>query len=397
MQNVAGEHITGRALCLTMPRTLVFGCGCAVEIAQHLASRGFRHALLVTATAIRPHADSVARELQNRDLSVLVDDSVNDEPTVTTLDRVLDRAHSATIDVVVGMGGGSVLDVAKLVAALWDGEQRIADCFGIGRLAGRPMYLACLPTTAGTGSEVSPNAILLDETDALKKGVVSPQMVPDAAYVDPVLTRTVPARVTAATGVDALTHCIEAYANRFAHPMIDVFAIKGIELIMGSLEAACQNGEDLQARSALSLGSLYGGLCLGPVNTAAVHALAYPLGGRFHVPHGVSNAILLPDVLEFNLPAAPERYARIALAMGCQKEATDLLTAQRGIDRIRAMCQRCGIPACLSDFGVHDADVPRMAESAMTITRLLKNNLRDVTREDAQRIYRGLLKRNTSA
>lgn len=376
---------------MTQPRILVFGCGCVSQLAQDLASRGLRHAMLLTASAVHQHAGAIVDQLEANGLSVLVDDSINEEPTVAMLEHLLARARSGTIDVVVGLGGGSVLDAAKLIAALWNGEQRIADCFGMGKLTGRRTYLACLPTTSGTGSEVSPNAILLDERDDLKKGIVSPFLVPDAAYVDPVLTRTVPAGATAATGVDALTHCIEAYANRFAHPMIDVLAIKGIELVTGSLEAACRDGEDLQARSVLSLGSLYGGLCLGPVNTGAVHALAYPLGGRFHVPHGVSNAILLPEVLEFNLPAAPERYARIALAMGCEDAGSDPLTAQRGIDRIRDLCRRCAIPSCLSEFGVRDVDVPGMAESAMTVTRLLKNNPRDVTRGDAERIYRALL------
>lgn len=392
MEKTIGELLTGRVVRIAQPQTLVFGCGCASHVAPDLVSRGFRHALLVTSAAVRQHADSVAGRIEASGLSVLVDDSINEEPTIATLERVLARVRGAALDAVVGIGGGSVLDIAKLVAALWDRDQRLADCFGIGKLAGRRAYLACLPTTSGTGSEVSPNAILLDETDELKKGVISPYLVPDAAYVDPALTRTVPAGITAATGVDALTHCIEAYANRFAHPMIDVFAIKGIELITASLEAACRDGQDLQARSALSLGSLHGGLCLGPVNTGAVHALAYPLGGRFHVPHGVSNAMLLPDVLEFNLPAAPDRYARIALAMGCEEAPTQLLTAQRGIDRIRDLCRRCAIPSCLSDFGVRDVDVPGMAESAMTVTRLLKNNPRDVTREDAERIYRALLK-----
>ena len=392
MEKSGGELPVERVVCLTQPRTLVFGCGCVSQLAQDLMSRGLRQAMLLTAPAVRQHAGTIVDQLEAKGLSVLVDDSINEEPTVAMLEHILARARSATIDVVVGLGGGSVLDAAKLVAALWNSEQRIADCFGIGKLTGRRTYLACLPTTSGTGSEVSPNAILLDEKDDLKKGIVSPYLVPDAAYVDPVLTQTVPAGATAATGVDALTHCIEAYANRFAHPMIDVFAIQGIELITVSLEAACRDGEDIEARSALSLGSLYGGLCLGPVNTGAVHALAYPLGGRFHVPHGVSNAILLPDVLEFNLPAAPERYARIALAMGCEDAGTDLLTAQRGIDRIRDLRRRCAIPSCLSEFGVRDVDVPGMAESAMTVTRLLKNNPRDVTREDAERIYRALLK-----
>jgi alcohol dehydrogenase class IV len=392
MDNPAGEHLLERVVSLKLPGNLAFGCGCSSQLAQDLGSKGLGHVALVTARAVRRHADQVVEQLRSNNLSVLIDDSVNEEPTVAMLEGLISTARSANIDAVVGIGGGSVLDVAKLVAALPSGDQPVRDAFGIGKLAGREVYLACLPTTSGTGSEVSPNAILLDERDELKKGVVSPFLVPDAAYVDPALTCTVPADLTAATGIDALTHCIEAYANRFAHPILDLFALKGVELIVGSLEAACQNGEDLEARSELSLGSLYGGLCLGPVNTAAVHALAYPLGGRFHVPHGVSNAMLLPDVLEFNLPAAPQRYARIALALGCQQAPTDIQTAQRGIERIREVCRRCGIPSCLSDFGIEDDDIPPVARSALTVTRLLKNNPRDVTQDDAERIYRGLLR-----
>ncbi len=195
------------------------------------------------------------------------------------------------------------------------------------------MPLVCLPTTAGTGAEVSPNAILLDEADELKKGVVSPHLVPDAAFVDPLLTISVPPAVTAATGLDALTHCIEAYANKFAHPIVDIYALQGIKLISANLVRAVRNGGDIEARAALSLGSLYGGLCLGPVNTAAVHALAYPLGGRFHIAHGVSNALLLPHVLRFNFSAAPERYAEISAALGVARNGSALTTARtrRGI------------------------------------------------------------------
>lgn len=393
MENTVEEHYIERTVCMTQPRTLVFGCGCVSQLAQDLSSRGFSHAMVVTAKAIRRHADSVADQLEAGGLSVLIDDSINEEPTIAMLERILDNSNSTKIDVVVGIGGGSVLDVAKLVAALRSSEQHVSDCFGIGKLTGRKTYMVCLPTTSGTGSEVSPNAILLDETDDMKKGVVSPYLVPDASYVDPTLTLTTPNNVTASTGIDALTHCIEAYANRFAHPMIDVFALKGIELITGSLEAAYQDGENLRARSALSLGSMYGGLCLGPVNTAAVHALAYPLGGRFHVPHGLSNAILLPDIMEFNLSAAPQRFARIAMAMGCDEAADNLLTAQRGIERIREICRRCGITSYLSDFGVQESDIPEMTKSAMAVTRLLKNNLKSVTQEDAERIYRNLLSR----
>jgi alcohol dehydrogenase class IV len=300
----------------------------------------------------------------------------------------LAAARSAKPDAVIGLGGGSAMDVAKLIAALYDGRQDVRDVFGIDVLSSRTLQLACLPTTAGTGSEVSPNAILLDEAEGLKKGIVSPHLVPDAAYVDPLLTVTVPPAVTAATGIDALTHCIEAYANRFAHPMIDLYALQGIRLIAGSLLRAVQNGEDLESRTDVALGSYYGGLCLAPVNTAAVHALAYPLGSEFHVAHGVSNAVLLPHVLRFNLPAAPERYAEMAVALGVEASSSAEETAQQGLDRISELCQQCGIPSGLSELGVPEEAIPGMAVAAMKVTRLLKNNLRQVTAADAEDIYR---------
>ena len=244
-----------------------------------------------------------------------------------------------------------------------------------------------MPTTAGTGSEVSPNAIILDETEQLKKGVVSPHLVPDASYVDPLLTKTVPPDLTASTGMDALTHCIEAYANLFAHPMIDIYALQGIKLIGANLKLAYEDGEYVEARAKMSLGSLYGGLCLGPVNVGAVHALAYPLGGEFHVSHGVSNSLLLPHVLEFNIPAMPERYAQAAIALGVKPANSDLETAQRGLERIKQLSQECNIPAKLSGLGVPRTAIKRMAESAMTVTRLLKNNPRALKQSDAENIY----------
>lgn len=281
------------------------------------------------------------------------------------------------------------MDVAKLVAALLRSDQPVREAFGIEKLSGpREVELICLPTTSGTGSEVSPNAILLDERDQLKKGVVSPQLVPDAAYVDPMLTLSAPPAVTAATGLDALTHCIEAYANKLAHPMVDVWAIEGVRVIAASLVRAVEHGDDVDARTKMSLGSLYGGLCLGPVNTGAVHALAYPLGGEFHIAHGVSNALLLPHVLEFNLPAAPSRYAAIAQALGAEDCGDDLATARAGLEEVHELSRRCGVPARLSELGIPETAIDRMAAGAMTVTRLLDRNVRTVTLEDAKMIYR---------
>ena len=377
-----------RTVRLLQPKKIVFGRDCATQCVDDVLALGLSRVFIVTSPPIVGLVEPLADALKKGGASVTIYSEIATEPAIATFEATLEAARGAEPDAVIGLGGGSAMDVAKLVAALYDGQQSVREVFGIGKLASRTLYLACLPTTAGTGSEVSPNAILLDETDELKKGVVSPHLVPDAAYVDPLLTLTLPPPVTAATGLDALTHCIEAYANRFAHPMVDLYTLQGVRLIASNLLRAVENGDDLEARANVALGSLYGGLCLSPVNTAAVHALAYPLGGEFHVAHGVSNAVLLPPVLEFNLPAAPERYAEIALAMGAEAGASPLETAQRGLDKMRELSRRCSIPAGLSELGVPAEAIPRMAQSAMKVTRLLKNNLRELTAGDAEAIYR---------
>ena len=380
--------MTLRPITLLQPPRIAYGCGVAAQAAEDLAAAGARRAFLVTSPPLGEIVAPVARALEAAGIAVTVYAEVATEPTVTSFGQALAAARAARPDAVIGVGGGSALDVAKLVAALHDGEQGVREVFGIGLLRGRRTRLLCLPTTAGTGSEVSPNAILLDEADALKKGVVSPHLVPDGAYVDPLLTCSMPPAVTAATGLDALTHCVEAYANRFAHPIVDLYALEGIRLVGRYLERAVRDGQDTEAREGMALASLYGGLCLGPVNTAAVHALAYPLGGEFHVAHGVSNAVLLPAVLEHNLPAAPERYAQVARALGAEEGETDLDTARRGVARIRDLSARCGVPGGMGALGVPREAIPHMAEAAMQVTRLLKNNLRDLTAADAEAIYR---------
>jgi alcohol dehydrogenase class IV len=352
-----------------------------------LASRSFRRVLLVSSSPVLLHIGFLIEALRKAGCEVVQSRPVDCEPTTGMFEQILAEARMADIEAVLGVGGGSPLDVAKLVAALVRGRQSAAEVFGINLLAGRERFLVCLPTTAGTGSEVSPNAILLDETDQLKKGVVSPYLVPDAAFIDPLLTLSVPGPVTAATGLDALTHCIEAYANKFAHPITDQYALQGIRLIAANLLRAVQNGADTEARANLALGSLYGGLCLGPVNTAAVHALAYPLGSGFKIAHGVSNAVLLPNVLRFNFSAAPERYAEVAMALGVKRNGSALGTAEHGVERIAELSRACGVPQRLSDFKIPRDAIPGLARAAMQVTRLLKNNLRPVTEPDAVGIY----------
>lgn len=377
-----------RIITLRQPQKLVFGNGCSRQVVEDFSQLGFSRVLIMTSDPILPLVRPLSDQLKNKGIAVTIWDAGDSEPTTEMLDAGLETCRRIQADAVIGLGGGSILDLAKLVAALCDSEQKVTDVFGIDKLNGRSKYLACLPSTAGTGSEVSPNAILFDPSDQSKKGVVSPHLVADAAYVDPTLTRTVPAAVTAAAGMDALVHCIEACANRFAHAITDHYALEGIRLIAANLKKAYENGLDMEARANLSLGSMYGGLCLGPVNTGAVHALAYPLGGKYHVPHGLSNAVLLRYVMKYNMQADPERYAEIAQALGAEKGREDMETAQRGLEIVCALSDQCGMPSKISELKIPYEDLEDMAESAMTVTRLLKNNLRQITYNDALAIYR---------
>jgi alcohol dehydrogenase len=375
-------------IILQQPKRLIFGTGCIQQSAAEFKQAGWSRLFVITSPQVAAAQPALFTAWRGAGLAVEVFSGVDREPEIALFEQVVAAGRAAKPDVVIGLGGGSPLDVSKLVAALLDGRQPIREVFGIGLLRGRSTPLVCIPTTAGTGADVSPNAILLDEAERLKKGVVSPHLVPDMAICDPELTVTMPPAVTAATGIDALVHCMEAYANKHAHPTVDVYALEGIRRIGRSMETAVKNGADRTARADVMLGALYGGLCLGPVNTAAVHALSYPLGGEYRVPHGVANSLLMPHVFRFNLPAMPERYADIALALGCSAGATPLATAEAGLLRLTEMSRNCGIPQRLRDVGVPESDLPRLALESMKVTRLLKNNPRELTAAEAEQIYR---------
>jgi alcohol dehydrogenase class IV len=359
---------------------LVFGDGGLSAAGEHLRALGIKRPFIVTSPSGEAHAARLHSEAH-------IDLTTSSEPTAGHFHRLLECARAFGPDAVIGLGGGSPLDAAKLVAALCNSPQALAEAWGIGNLASRNLPLICIPTTAGTGSEVSPNAILLDEAAESKKAVISPHLVPDAAFIDPVLALTVPAHVTAATGLDALTHCIEAYANNFAHPVTDTWALDGIRHIAGHLVTAVHEPGNLAARTHLALGSLYGGLCLGPVNTAAVHALSYPLGARHHIPHGHANAILLPHVLRFNLPAASERYAAVALALGADQEATPERTALAGLARLWQLIEGTGLEMRLSALRIAESEIPSLAAEGLAVTRLMRNNPCAISQQEAESIY----------
>lgn len=372
---------------LKQPQRIVFGTGCMQQMVDEVLQLGKKNLFLLSADPILPLIEKNIEALRNGGVNVMVETKILGEPTVGDFKRILKEAQEFGADAVIGIGGGSVMDVAKLVATFLHAEQKIEECYGIGFVKQRGVWFACAPTTAGTGSEVSPNAILLDESDNGKKGIISNYLLCDVAYLDPALTATVPPRITAETGMDALTHCIEVYTNVHAHPCVDMYALKGIELIAKNLERAVKDGKDMEAREAMLLGSMYGGLGLGPVNTAAVHALAYPVGGMFHKSHGLSNSVLLPTVMKFNMSANLKKYAEVAIACGCEAGANDEETAMRGVEFVAQLSKNCGIPQTLAEIDIPQTAVPEMAAAAMKQQRLLVNNPRPVTEQDAADIY----------
>ncbi len=376
-----------KILQVNFPARLVFGNHTLTQMVDELISLKSSRVAIVTIPALQSSISPLLQQLAEKGIDVLLDERIATEPYFADLHRLLDYFTPFRPDTVLGIGGGSVLDTAKLLAALLDNDQTVHDVVGNGLLKKRTKKLICVPATSGTGSEVSPNAILIDDADGQKKGIISPFLVPDLVLVDPVLTSSVPPSVTAATGLDALTHCIEAYTNKFSNPFIDVFALEGIRLIAANLVDAVEDGNNLDAREKLSMGSMNGGFCLGPVNTAAVHALAYPLGTMYHVAHGLSNAVLLPHVMEFNIPAAVEKYAAVAGALGVSPDADLHAMALKGIVRIREIMNACNVPDNLRSMGVTQTDIPILAQEAMKIQRLLKNNPRTVLLEDAINIY----------
>lgn len=376
------------ALAINFPNKLTIGKDTFLSITNEITEASLQSAFIIVTPALKHPVDSLMQSLKDNNVMSASYSEIDQEPTFNDFEETLKHASDFNPDVVIGVGGGSVLDVTKLIAAQLDDRQSLHDMVGSGKVNSRERKLICVPTTAGTGSEVSPNAILQDEEENLKKGIISPYLVPDSVYLDPMLMLDVPPRITASTGLDALTHCLEAYINKNAHPFIDMYALEGMKLISNNLIKAVDKGDDLDARISLARGSLLGGFCLGPVNTAAVHALSYPLGSKFHLPHGLSNALLLPHVMEFSMEAAPQRYAEVAVAIGCKYQENDYETAKKGIEKINDMIKACGIPAKLSELNITENDIPDMATDAMKIERLLKNNPRPVNRDDAINIYK---------
>jgi alcohol dehydrogenase len=319
--------------------------------------------------------------------ATVIDDVIADPPEHIVLEAT-SRARQAGAEIVLGLGGGSSMDVAKLIAVLApQQEQVLGEMYGVNKVSVARLPLVQMPTTAGTGSEVTAVSIVT-VGEAKKMGVVAPQLIADLAILDAELTLGLPVAATAATGIDAMVHAIEAYTSaHLKNPVSDMLAVKALELLSRSLLPACENGQNRGAREAMLLGATFAGQAFANAPVAAVHALAYPIGGIYHVPHGLSNALVLPHVLRFNAEAAAHLYAELADVIVPEATGGDASKTQALIERLEQMIAATAIPARLRDVGIARDGLERMASDAMLQTRLLVNNPRPVSESDALGIY----------
>jgi len=373
-------------------KSVVFENGAAVRIAALAGGLLGKSCLLITDPGLRKLGlcDPCIDALEKAGHQVTVFDDVEADPSRETLMRAVEAGRSAGATGVIGFGGGSSQDVAKLVALLLGSDEDLDAAWGVGQAKGPRLPLVLVPTTAGTGSEVTPVSIITVGAEE-KRGVSSPVILPDMAILDASLTVGLPASITAATGVDAMVHAIESYAsvNANNNPVSKLLPREALRLLGANIETVVADGSNLEARGAMLLGSMLAGQAFANAPVAAVHALAYPIGGTFHIPHGLSNALVLPHVLRFNAPQAGSVYAEVAA-----DAFPDLAEVEGGqartaafVDALTDLSKRLGLPPRLRDVDIPRSAIPKMAEDAMVQARLLVNNPREVTQADAQAIY----------
>lgn len=383
-----------QAFAFSTTRTILNEPGSARRLAQICKEQGATSVLIVTDPGIRKVGllERALPGFAEAGLTVQVFDETEADPSEATVLKASAQGRQQGADLVVGFGGGSSMDVAKLVALLAapDCRQALPEMYGVGNASGRRLPLIQVPTTAGTGSEVTPIAIVTTGATT-KAGVVSPVLQPDIALLDAELTLGLPPAVTAATGIDAMVHAIEAFTSKHKkNPLSDMLAKEALKLLAGNLSQAVQQGSDLKARSNMLLGALLAGQAFANAPVAAVHALAYPLGGHFHIPHGLSNSLVLPHVMRFNAAEAHHEYAELApIIMGkAYKAGTAAKVSAALIDYLEDLILEVGLPARLRDCKVPEHFLQRLASDAMQQQRLLINNPREVTEQDALDIYR---------
>lgn len=318
-------------------------------------------------------------------------DDLPTEPSYMDVQKLVDQFKESDADMIIACGGGSVMDTAKLASVLMTKEYGVKELLDEPGRAKKYVPSILIPTTAGTGAEVTPNAIVAVPEKELKVGIVNDNMIADYVILDARMIKKLPRSIAAATGVDALAHCIECFTSNKANPFSDLYALEGLDLILNNIEKACDDPEAMEEKSRMQIAAYYGGLAITASGTTAIHALSYPLGGKYHIAHGISNAILLAPVMRFNEPACQERFA-IVYDRCCRDEVKTCKTvAEKSawvINRMEYIVKYLDIPTSLKEFSVPETDLDGLVEAGMQVQRLLVNNPRPVTAEDAHSLYK---------
>ncbi len=371
---------------------IIFGSGAVERVGKEAKKRGRNKVLLISDEGIAKAGllKKVEELLVKEGLEVTIFDKVEPEPWVEIADEAGGTAREKNCDLIIGVGGGSCMDIAKAAAVLATNEGKAKDYQGLNKVPKPGLPKIMVPTTAGTGSEVTFTAVLSNKEPRGKGGINSPYLFPELALLDPLLTLSMPSAITASTGMDALTHAIESYTSLQATVITDILSLKAVELIAHNLPRAVAESQNAEVRENMLLGSLLAGMALANAGVGAVHALAYPLGGLYRIPHGVANGLMLPYVMEFNLEKSLEKFARIARAMGEEIEGLSLQeAAQQSVEAVTKLSGEVSVPRKIKklEAGITEKDFPQMAAAAMKVTRPLENNPRLVTEGEAIKIY----------
>jgi alcohol dehydrogenase len=379
-----------KTFSFTGAKKIVFGNGSFDELGEYIKELGGDKPLIVLDKNLSEAGfrEKVSNLLDRGGIKYAIFDRVEAEPALELADQGAKIALKEKCDSVVGIGGGSAMDVAKAVAVLAANKGKAVNYLGLNKVPGQGLPKIMVPTTAGTGSEVTFTAVFSRKDLKKKEGINSPYLYPELALLDPQLTLSFPPGPTAATGIDALCHAIESYTSLNSSPMSELVSLEAIDLISSNLRACVHDGSNLEAREQMLLGSLYAGLGLANAGVGAAHSLSYPLGGKYGISHGLANTIMLPPVMEFNLPAALEKFAVIASVMGEQTDDLPLRdAAYLAVEAVEALIEDCGIYTGLKELGIPEEEFPELAKVAMTVARPLENNPRKMTLEDAIEMY----------
>ncbi|MBT4832355.1 MAG: iron-containing alcohol dehydrogenase [Porticoccaceae bacterium] len=368
------------------------GPGTSGQLGEMAAAMGIERLFVVTDPGIIQFGllQQAVESLEANNIALHIYSDIVADPPESVVMNAMHAAQDFGCDGVIGFGGGSSMDVAKLLAVLIKGEQQLADIYGVDQIIGGRLPLIQVPTTAGTGSEATMVSIITTG-ETTKAGVVSRTLLADKIILDAALTTGLPPAVTAATGIDAMVHAIEAFTSkRLKNPLSDMLAREALRLMAGNIETAVKQGDNLEARSAMLLGAMLAGQAFANAPVAAVHGLAYPLGGNYHIPHGLSNSLVLPHVLRFNASEAADLYAQLApiILPGQQLPDDPIAVTQILADYFLALAEDLGLQTTLRQMNIPEADLSMLAQEAMLQQRLLINNPRELTLDDALAIYR---------